>query len=115
MFIQDEKSPYERQIIELTSFMMHKHYCENDIEPIIALMDEDIVWIGAAEQEYAIGVERVAGIFRQFVGQVPRCIIEQEEYDILPLGADTYLCSGRMWIETDASMQIYLRFTNGLQ
>ena len=109
MFIQDEKSPYERQIIELTSFMMHKHYCENDVEPIIALMDEDIVWIGAAEQEYAIGVERVAGIFRQFVGQVPRCIIEQEEYDILPLGADTYLCSGRMWIETDASMQIYLR------
>lgn len=79
MFIQDERSPSERQIIELTSFMMHKHYCENDVEPIIALMDDDIVWIGAAEQEYAIGVERVASIFRQFVGQVPKCNIGREE------------------------------------
>lgn len=109
MFIQDERSPSERQIIELTSFMMHKHYCENDVEPIIALMDDDIVWIGAAEQEYAIVVERVASIFRQFVGQVPKCNIGREEYDVLSLGAGTYLSSSRMWIETDASTQISLR------
>lgn len=76
MFIQDERSPSERQIIELTSFMMHKHYCENDVEPIIALMDDDIVWIGAAEQEYAIGVERVAVSFGSLSVRSPSVILD---------------------------------------
>ena len=71
MFIQNEKNSNEQEIIELTRFMVRKHYCENDIEPVIALMDDEIVWFGAAEQEYATGIETVGGIFRQFSGQVP--------------------------------------------
>ena len=109
MFIQDERSPSERQIIELTSFMMHKHYCENDVEPIIALMDREIVWIGAGEQEYATGLEKVGGIFRQFSGQVTKCIISDEQYHVLKLAPGTFLCSGRMWIATDSSTQISLK------
>ena len=66
MFIQNEKNSNEQEIIELTRFMVRKHYCENDIEPVIALMDDEIVWFGAAEQEYATGIDTVGGIFRQF-------------------------------------------------
>lgn len=98
-----------QRIIELTKLMMRKHYCENDIEPIIQLMDEHIVWFGAGEHEYAVGRETVADIFRNFAGQVPKCNISDEEYHVLLIVPGVYLCSGRMWIETDSSTQISLR------
>lgn len=31
------ESPRELQVKRLTSFMVHKHYCENDVEALIAL------------------------------------------------------------------------------
>ena len=108
-FTQASEMSKEQQVIEQTRFMVYKHYVENDAEAIIAQMDKDIVWFGAAEQEYATGIETVAGIFRQFGGQVPRCNISDEEYQVLPLGPEVFLCTGRMWISTDASTLISLR------
>lgn len=98
-----------QEIIALTSSMVHKYYCENDVESVIALMDTQLTWIGAAEQEYAVGREIIAETFRRFAGQVPKCIITEEEYHVVPLGEDAYLCSGRMWISTDPTTQISLR------
>ena len=68
----------EQEIIALASYMMHKHYCENDVEAVIAQMDDDIVWIGAGENEYAAGGARVAGIFRSFTGQASKCCASEE-------------------------------------
>lgn len=103
------ESPRELQVKRLTSFMVHKHYCENDVEALIALFDESFTWFGAAEQEYAVGTDVVAGIFRQFAGQVPKCNITDEQYDVISAGPDTYVCSGRLWITTDPSTNVYLR------
>ncbi len=99
----------EQTVIDLTSFMVHKHYCENDVEAIISLFDEDFHWLGAAEQEYSVGTDTVSSIFRQFAGQVPKCNIYGEEYNVRALSPDIYLCTGRMWIATDPSTQVYLR------
>ena len=103
---------YEQHIqtaIERTRTMVHRYYCENDVDAVIAQMSEDIIWLGAGEQEYAAGRETVAGIFRQFQGQVPKCHISGEEYQAIPLGPEVCLCTGRMWIATDASTPISLR------
>ena len=99
----------EQKIIELTRYMMHKHYCENDVESVIAQMCDKILWIGTGENEYASGRETVAGIFRRFAGKVPKCIIEDEQYDVIEITPEMYLCSGRMWIRTDPSTGISLR------
>lgn len=106
---QTGEDPKAQAVMELTSAMMHRHYCENDVEGVIAPMDEDIIWVGAGENEYASGGETVAEIFRRFAGQIPKCNIYDEEYETLQISPDVYLCSGRMWIETDASTQISLR------
>lgn len=63
--------------------MLHKHYCENDVEALIALLDDAVHWFGAGEYEYAVGIETVAPIFRRFAGQVPKCNISDEEYDVV--------------------------------
>ena len=93
---------------ELTSFLFHKHYCENDVEAIIKLFDDRLSWIGAAEQEYNVGTETVSDIFRQFVSMVPKCNIWGEEYDVLDISPEVYICTGRAWIATDPSTNVYL-------
>ena len=93
---------------ELTSFLFHKHYCENDVEAIIELFDDRLSWFGAAENEYNVGTETVSGIFRQFAGMVPKCSIDDEEYDVIDISPDVCICSGRAWIATDPSTNAYL-------
>ena len=71
--------PTPQDVIDTARFILRKHYCENDVEPIIDLMDEDIVWMGAAEDGFSQGREKVAQLFRQFTGPVPPCPLSGEE------------------------------------
>lgn len=104
-----------RIIIEKTSQMVHKHYCENDSESVIAQFDDDITWQGAGEHETASGFETLAGIFRDFQGKIPKCDICQEEYSVQEIVPGAYLCTGKMWIstkpETEISLRVHQRIT----
>lgn len=99
----------ENKVKEITSRMIHKHYCENDVESVISIFDDRFSWIGAGENEYALGAETVKDIFRKFSGRVPRCNISDEQYDVLRITDEVYLCTGRIWISTDPSTNAYLR------
>ena len=101
--------PRERAAVELTRFLVHKHYEENDFLADESLFDGVFHWLGAAEQEYAVGRERVLGIFRQFEGKVPRCVVTDEEYNSDMVSEDVCVVSGRMWISTDPATGVYLR------
>lgn len=107
--IKPQEDQRKKEVQEMARLMLHRHYCRNDEEAFIAWMDDDIVWIGAGDREFATGKEKVAAIFREFIGEVPRCIITREEYAVDCLGPDVYLCSGRAWISTDTSTLICLR------
>lgn len=95
--------------IKLTSWMAHKHYCENDPEALISQFGEPFSWIGAGEQEYSASREQVTAAFRQMAGMVPECIISDEQYDAICVAPDVYVCSGMMWIRTAPSTGIALR------
>ena len=117
----DIEHEFERKnkIKDLTSLMVHKHYCENDSEFIIDLMDKDITWLGTAEHESAEGIEKVSGIFRQFEDKVPKCNVYQEEYSVQKIMTDAYLCSGKMWIatlpETNINLRVHQRITTAFR
>lgn len=104
-----ERDKRKQTAADLTSFMMHKHYCENDVEAVISILDDRLSWIGPGEAEYASGADTVAGIFRQFAGMVPKCNISDEEYHVIEAAPDLYICTGRMWICTDPSSNMYLQ------
>lgn len=93
----------------LTSHLMHKHYCENDVEGILAWFDDRFLWFGTGEGEYAAGTETVKAIFRRFAGKVPRCNISDKHYDAISIAPGVCLCTGRLWIATDPSTNVYLR------
>ena len=104
----------ERIIRDLTCTMMHQHYCENDVDALISRMTDDILWLGAAEHEMGAG-QAVAETFRRFAGQVPRCNLSEEDYRVLGIAPNAYLCTGRMWIATDpatgVALRVHQRFT----
>lgn len=55
-----------REAVRLASYILHKHYCENDVDALLELLDDEdecFSWFGAAEHEYAIGSRTVAAIF----------------------------------------------------
>ena len=111
---ESDKSKSKAQTaIELTSFIMHKHYCENDVESIIDLFDDRFSWLGAGEQEYILGRSEVEEAFRRFAERVPRCIISDEHYDALEISPEAYLCTGKCMIAAEPStgfcMQVHQR------
>ena len=107
--ITEAKQSKAQMAKELTSYMLHKHYCENDMASVIELLDDELNWFGAAEHEYAIGGAKVASIFREFEGKVPKCILSDEHYDVLEIAPDAWLCTGMLWVETDPSTGVFLR------
>lgn len=103
------KNPRMQTIADLTRHIVHKHYCENDVEALVEQLDDHFFWFGTAEHEFSVSAETTAQIFRGFAGKVPKCIIEDEQYHVLEITSEVYLCVGRMWISTDASTKAYLR------
>lgn len=93
------------QIKQKASAIMHFHYCENDVEHVIETFAPDITWFGAGEGQYAVGRQRTAESFRQFRGEIPKCNIWDEQYDVTEIADDLYMCTGAMWIATDPSVQ----------
>lgn len=104
-----EETAQSREAVALTSRIMHQYYCEQDIEGVNSLLDEELLWLGTGEQECAVGGETVKQLFRQFAGQVPKCNISGEEYHVLEVGPESWVCMGRLWIETDPSTDIFMR------
>lgn len=105
----EETTPDAKAAEKLTHYLLHKYYCENDVEAVIDQFDDHILWMGAGEEEYAVGTQTVTGIFRQFAGMVPKCVISDEHYDVMQVAPGVYVCTGRVWISTDPSTQICLR------
>lgn len=110
-----KRNPSENKVIDLTRFMFHKYYCENDVESVIGLMEDEFIWIGAGEHEFGTCGEKVTETFRSFKGQVPECIITDDEYEVIRLSENACMCSGRMWISTAPStgysLQVHQRFS----
>ena len=93
----------------LASRLMHLHYCENDVDSIISAFAPEFLWMGAGEDEYIAGRQACTGAFRQMKGEIPRCNIWDEEYDVIQPAAGFYIVTGRMWIATDPSTRMYLK------
>lgn len=104
-----DKDERARQAVELTSVLLHRHYCENDIDGVTCHFDDPFSWIGTGETEYGIGHDHVKAIFERFAGQVPRCVISDERLDAIRLTDDVYIVSGMLWIQTDPSTNVFVR------
>ena len=108
MHVNSGEKPSEYEIIEIAKYIIHKRYCENDVQSVMSQMDKDIIWQGSEGSGYAAGIEEVGDFLNE--ENIPNYNISDEEYNITQISSEIYLCSGRMWIETDESENIFFRF-----
>lgn len=99
----------EQTAVELTRFLIHKHYRENNAAADESIFDEPFFWFGAAEQEFSISREAVIDLFHQFVGKVPKCNLTDEDFHAAMIAPDVCMVAGRLWVSTDPSTDIFLR------
>lgn len=105
----DADADTKKKIEDLTSFMVRKHYCENDTKALIGFIGDTFSWFGAGENEYAVGAENAVTLFRQFTGKIPSCLVSDEQYDAIRIADGVWICTGRYWVQTDPSTKMYLR------
>ena len=99
----------QREAEALASRLMHMHYCEGDAEGVASFFAPQVTWFGAGEEQYSVGREPTARLFRQFEGAIPKCEIWDEAYDVIQPAPGIYVVSGRMWIATAPEVEMYLK------
>ncbi len=100
----------EQAAIDLTQFVLRKHYWESNAAADESIFDEPLFWFGAAEQEFSVDREAVVSLFRRFVGKVPKCSITDEEFHATRIAPDVYMVAGRFWVATDPATGVFIRF-----
>lgn len=99
----------KKEAMCLASRMMHKHYCEHDVEWITGLFLPRFSWMGTGEEEYIPEREACVRQFLNLKGAIPKCNIWDEEYEVNCPVEGLYIVMGRMWIATDPSSEMYLK------
>lgn len=95
--------------------LLHKYFCESDVEFLTASFAPEIVWVGGGEQQWAQGREQVASCFLDGRGDLASCRMYDEEYIATPVGPGHYMCVAKSGLETaegtGMAMRIQQRIT----
>lgn len=82
----------EEEIREFAYRILTGYFCECDVDFLISVFAEDILWLGAGELHKAEGRAAVAACFLSGQGELSPCDLYDELYEIRFLGAGNYLC-----------------------
>lgn len=97
------------EVRTLASLLMHKHYCEHDMEWITDLFAPQFSWFGTGESEYIVGRDACIKRFLEFRETIPNCDISDEQYDVICSGPGVYVVTGRLWVTTAPDTEMYLK------
>lgn len=103
------KNEILKEIRDLTKEILHKYFCESDIEFLISKFAPDIVWIGAGEKMKAEGREAVAEAFRAGKSDMIPCEIYDETFTVRELAENCYLCESTGWVESVEGTRMYMK------
>ena len=108
-FILTPELSREQTAVELTRFLLYKHYQESNPVADESIFDEPFFWFGAAEQEFSVNREAIIDLFRRFVGQVPKCNLTDEDFYAAMIAPNICQVAGRLWVSTDPSTGVFLQ------
>lgn len=102
-------SRHLEEVKALAGLLMHKHYCEHDVEWITKLLAPQFSWFGTGESEYLVGREACIRRFLEFKESIPNCDILDEQYEVNCSGPGVYVVTGRLWVATAPETEMYLK------
>lgn len=102
---QEEK----RKIESFTSTILDEYFCKNNVDFLVSLFAEEIVWLGAGKDQKAEGLEAVSSYFNTRTANTIPCKIWDEHYVTLELGENYILCEGESWLESISDVSMYMK------
>lgn len=104
----------EQELVCLTEQCL-KRYWEKDCEVMLSYCTDDILWTGAEQKEYIMGIEAVRKNFTELMNVIQPCIISNGEFIVVQNTGNACTVSGRYLVETlpeaDYFLQAELRCT----
>lgn len=88
------KVELQKQALELSKRLIEEWYFGHTNE-LIALLDDNVSWIGAAANQFYHGIKAVAGALNNVSGEIVPCDVSEENWFIADKGSDWCICMGR--------------------
>lgn len=105
----------KEEIEALARKILRTYFCDSDMDFMLSTFAEDIIWLGAGENQKAEGREAVVACFRAGKDAMIACDMYDEVYDTMNLGGGCYLCEGISRLEnkpgSDALLHVCQRIT----
>lgn len=98
----------KQEVRQFTAHILHTFFEENDIEPLIQAMDENILWFGSGKDQVAVGKEAVAKYFIEGKEDLSPCILSEEHYDVMLLNDEDAICQGCSFMDTHTQKHIII-------
>ncbi len=87
----------EEIALALMEEFQHVFLGDQDIAKLLSMLDQDIIWIGWRKKDRYQGLEAVkAMLMNPSNSMLPPFVVEQHQYQAIPVAAEAYLISGRM-------------------
>ena len=98
-----------REVRDLSKELLHRYFCESDMEYLISKFTQDIVWIGAGEMMRAEGKDAVAEAFRAGKDDMIPCELYDETYTVREVAENCYFCESTGWAESVEGSGLYMK------
>lgn len=102
-------TPLEEDLLHLGQKILHSYIENADIEPLLAHLAPDIIWMGAGREMLAQGRDAVTEIFRKGKDQLVPCAISEEETLVHQLCENLWLVQLCSLEETLPTYKMYLQ------
>ncbi|WP_052466170.1 response regulator [Beduini massiliensis] len=90
----------KEEVISFATYIMHTFFMDNNIEPLIDAMSDDIIWMGSGRTQVAKGKEDVARHFIEGKEDLSPCLFSEEQYEVILLGENDAVCQGHAYMDT---------------
>ena len=98
----------EQEIVYLTEYCLKK-YWEKDCEVMLSYCTDDVLWTGAEQREYIIGIEEVRKNFTELMNFIQPCIISNGAFIVVQNTGNACTVSGRYLVETLPEVSYFLQ------
>lgn len=99
----------QNEIISLSDQILRRYFCDNNMDLLFDAMAEDIIWLGAGENQKAEGKEAVMDAFLAGKDDMIPFTMSEEDYQFLQLGNDHYLCEASSFLSAPAEEEMFLK------
>ena len=99
----------QNEIISLSDQILRRYFCDNNMDLLFDAMAEDIIWLGAGENQKAEGKEAVMNAFLAGKDDMIPFTMSEEDYQFLQLGNDHYLCEASSFLSAPAEEEMFLK------